>query len=176
MTQARRSWHCGKPAAPLGPREEPGLKPSTSFLSLQEPQAKEFIGCACRAEDQFRAWLSPVPFGSHMERASYLCRNPRCPALILMNNNTSVCFSSSYGPRHSLSCDPQSDTLGSDSLLFLDAPHSLQDLSSPTRDRTRALAVSAPGPNHWTSREFPGSDSLIPILQLGKPRPRHACP
>lgn len=70
MMQAWRSWHCGEPAAPLGPPEEPGLEPSTSFLSLQEPQTKEFIGRAGRAEDQFRAWLGPVPFGNHTEAAS----------------------------------------------------------------------------------------------------------
>ena len=34
-------------------------------------------------------------------------------------------------------------------------PWSLQDLSSLTRDWTRSLAVIAPTPNHWTSREFP---------------------
>ena len=32
---------------------------------------------------------------------------------------------------------------------------SLQDLSSLTRDRTWAMAVKAPSPNHWTTREFP---------------------
>ena len=31
----------------------------------------------------------------------------------------------------------------------------MQDLSSPTRDRTRALAVEALSPNHWTAREIP---------------------
>ena len=30
----------------------------------------------------------------------------------------------------------------------------LQDLSSPSRDRTRALALKALSPNHWTTREF----------------------
>ena len=31
----------------------------------------------------------------------------------------------------------------------------LQDLSCLTRGRTRALAVKASSPNHWTAREFP---------------------
>ena len=31
----------------------------------------------------------------------------------------------------------------------------MQDLSSLTRDRTWAMAVKAPSPNHWTTREFP---------------------
>ena len=34
-------------------------------------------------------------------------------------------------------------------------PRGLWDLSSPTRDWTRDLAVKAPSPNHWTTREFP---------------------
>ena len=34
-------------------------------------------------------------------------------------------------------------------------PHSLQDLTSPTRDRTQPLAVKILGLNHWTAREFP---------------------
>ena len=33
-------------------------------------------------------------------------------------------------------------------------PHSLQDLSSPTKDWTWATAVKAPSLNHWTTREF----------------------
>ena len=40
---------------------------------------------------------------------------------------------------------------------------SLQDLSSPTRDWTRALAVKVPSPNHWTAREFPDFAILIGI-------------
>ena len=38
---------------------------------------------------------------------------------------------------------------------FLAMLHGLWDLSSPARDHTWALAVKAPGPNHWTAREFP---------------------
>ena len=38
--------------------------------------------------------------------------------------------------------------------------HSLQNLSSPTRDQTRAPAVRAPSPNHWTTREFPSHGVL----------------
>ena len=34
-------------------------------------------------------------------------------------------------------------------------PCSMEDLSSPTRDQTRAPAVEAWSPNHWTAREFP---------------------
>ena len=34
-------------------------------------------------------------------------------------------------------------------------PHALRDLSSPTKDGTRAPAVKALSPNHWTTREFP---------------------
>ena len=41
-------------------------------------------------------------------------------------------------------------------LFFLAIPCVLWDLSSPTRDRTRALALKALSPNHWTDREFPG--------------------
>ena len=37
---------------------------------------------------------------------------------------------------------------------FLATPRSLWDLSSPTRDRTWALAAKAPSPDHWTAREF----------------------
>ena len=32
--------------------------------------------------------------------------------------------------------------------------HSLQDLSSPTREQTRAPAVKVPSHNHWTAGEF----------------------
>ena len=38
---------------------------------------------------------------------------------------------------------------------FMAAQSSLQDLSSPTRDQTRAMAGKAQSPNHWTAREFP---------------------
>ena len=41
--------------------------------------------------------------------------------------------------------------------IFLAMPHGLQDLGSPTRDRTRATAVKAPSPKHWTAREVPKS-------------------
>ena len=41
---------------------------------------------------------------------------------------------------------------------------SLQDLSSPTRDSTRAVAVKAWNPNHWTTREFPTQTVLIAII------------
>ena len=39
--------------------------------------------------------------------------------------------------------------------LLLAMLHNLQDLSSLTRDQTHALAVEAPGPNHWVARDFP---------------------
>ena len=38
--------------------------------------------------------------------------------------------------------------------------------SSLTRDRTRALAVKAWSPNHWTAREFPTTSVLIPPVFL----------
>ena len=38
---------------------------------------------------------------------------------------------------------------------FLATLLGLRDLSSPTRDGTRARALKAPSPNHWTAREFP---------------------
>ena len=42
----------------------------------------------------------------------------------------------------------------------------LQDLSSPTRDRTRAPAVKAPSANHWTTREFPFARFKIGLFVL----------
>ena len=36
----------------------------------------------------------------------------------------------------------------------LATPHSLWDLGSPTMD-TLALALKAPSPNHWTTKELP---------------------
>ena len=39
-------------------------------------------------------------------------------------------------------------------LFFLATPHSLQDLSSPTRRQTRAPAVKMLSPNCWSTREF----------------------
>ena len=33
--------------------------------------------------------------------------------------------------------------------------HSSWDLSSLTRNRTQALALKAPSPNHWTAKDFP---------------------
>ena len=44
-------------------------------------------------------------------------------------------------------------------LIFHPRPHSLQDLSSPTRDWSHTLAVKVWGPNHWTTREF----SVLPF-------------
>ena len=38
--------------------------------------------------------------------------------------------------------------------LFLFPPQGLQDLSSPTRDWTRAHSSESASPNHWTVREF----------------------
>ena len=40
-----------------------------------------------------------------------------------------------------------------DFFFFLATPRGLGDLSSLTRDQTRAMAVKAPSPNHWTTRE-----------------------
>ena len=37
---------------------------------------------------------------------------------------------------------------------------SLQDLSSPARDQTRALPVKVLSPNHWTSMELPMQEHL----------------
>ena len=37
---------------------------------------------------------------------------------------------------------------------------SLQDLSSPARDQTWALAVKVVSPNHWTTTEFPMQEHL----------------
>ena len=39
--------------------------------------------------------------------------------------------------------------------FFLPRCSGLLHLSSPTRDRTRPLAVKARSPNRWTAREFP---------------------
>lgn len=39
--------------------------------------------------------------------------------------------------------------------FFLAALYSSWDLSSLTRNRTQALAVKAPSPNHWTAKDFP---------------------
>ena len=39
--------------------------------------------------------------------------------------------------------------------FFLAMPRDLWDLSSPARDQTQVAATKAPGPNHWTTREFP---------------------
>lgn len=36
----------------------------------------------------------------------------------------------------------------------LAVPHSTQDLSFPTRDRTQAPAVKVSSPSHWTAREL----------------------
>ena len=40
-------------------------------------------------------------------------------------------------------------------IIILAIPHSMQDLSSPTRDLTRTAAVEAWNLNHWTIREVP---------------------
>ena len=44
---------------------------------------------------------------------------------------------------------------------FLVVSHVSWDLSSPTRDWNWLLAVKAPSPNHWTSREFPKAQVLF---------------
>ena len=44
---------------------------------------------------------------------------------------------------------------------FFFMPLGLWDLSSPTRDWTRASAVKALSPNRWTTREFPTAVFLI---------------
>ena len=45
--------------------------------------------------------------------------------------------------------------------IFMSWPQGLWDLSSPARERTLALAVKAPSPNHWTTREFPQAPFLL---------------
>ena len=45
-------------------------------------------------------------------------------------------------------------------------PCGLLDLSSPTRDWTRATAVKAPSPNHWITRELPLMDIFFSSLGL----------
>ena len=40
----------------------------------------------------------------------------------------------------------------------------MQDLISPTRDRTQASIREARSPNHWTTREFPESPLVSLIL------------
>ena len=52
------------------------------------------------------------------------------------------------------------------SFFLLAMPCSLQDLSSPTRERTQATAVKAPSPNHWTAREFPDCFCSLKIYGL----------
>lgn len=47
------------------------------------------------------------------------------------------------------------------SLLFFATLCSLLDLTSPTGDRTWALAVKVPSPNHGTAREFPPKSTLF---------------
>ena len=45
-------------------------------------------------------------------------------------------------------------------IFFLAVPCGMQDVSSLTRDRTRATAVKAQNPNHSKRRELPFSASL----------------
>ena len=54
--------------------------------------------------------------------------------------------------RYALECLP--------GFFFFATPHSLQDLSSLTRDGTLVLAVKALSPNHWTTRELPPSGNF----------------
>ena len=49
-------------------------------------------------------------------------------------------------------------------LFVLAEPWGLQDLSSPTRNWTQAMAVKVPSPNHWTAREFPISICRVPSV------------
>ena len=56
--------------------------------------------------------------------------------------------------------------------IFWAAPHSLWDLSSPTRDWTWATAVKAPSPNHWTAGEFPRGFFYSRIWCIGWKEPK----
>ena len=51
---------------------------------------------------------------------------------------------------------------------FFAALRRLRDPSSPTRDRTQALALEVRNPNPWTTREFPQSSHsfLLPLSFL----------
>ena len=49
---------------------------------------------------------------------------------------------------------------------FLAMQHGLRDLASPTRDWTWAMAVKAQNPNHYATRELPGSMFKMQIPQL----------
>ena len=46
-------------------------------------------------------------------------------------------------------------------VCVLAAPHGSWDLSSPTRDRTRASAVKAQSTNHGTAKELPSFGFLM---------------
>ena len=48
--------------------------------------------------------------------------------------------------------------------------HSLQDLSSPTRDWTLVMAVKAQSPNHWTTRKVPGMCFLLYFSRFQQPQ------
>ena len=61
--------------------------------------------------------------------------------------------------RYALECLPV--------LFFFATPHSLQDLSSLTRDGTLVLAVKALSPNHWTTRELPPSWKFLKSSSRG---------
>ena len=47
-------------------------------------------------------------------------------------------------------------------------PRSMRDLSSPTKDRTRALALEAWSLNHWTAREVPKTNFYLVLVPVGK--------
>lgn len=51
--------------------------------------------------------------------------------------------------------EKSSKLMGFWSQFYLSTLCGLQNLSSPTRSRTPALAVKAPNPNHLTVAEFP---------------------
>ena len=49
-------------------------------------------------------------------------------------------------------------------------PHSLQNLSAPTRDWTQAMAVKMQSSNHWPTKEFPQGTSYSWNTSLGAKR------
>ena len=59
--------------------------------------------------------------------------------------------------------------------FFFATPHSLWDLSSPTRDRSRPPVVEAQNPNPQTTREFPANAFRMDffIYKIGVIKKRH---
>ena len=143
------------------------------FMAVLGPRfcARAFSSCGKRGHSSSQcAGLSPSrPLllrgtGSRRAGSVVVAHGPSCSAAygILPDQGANPCPLPWQADSQSLHHQGSPNYFYIDQFFFfLTTPHSLWDLSSPTRDEPGHSAVKAQSPNQWTAREFPILTNLI---------------